>query len=277
MSKNKRPFVGNSEITGLKHENLYKILDFRLKMLHSESVSFVKHIYLIDVMAGNGLPTKYSDTTSAQIIYELFKKYGCYGKLEVILNDMTKGHADQLMEKFSGGNLITCTSKKDTEIYIQISSALSKNGTYCILNIDPNAPGDVGFDELISLLDIPVSKEMDLILNMPATSIKRRGEKLDQYIERINATGKHSGWIRKPVKGDKFQWAMMAFFPNRFQPKGAISGWCSMHSADGRQSIDAYSLTNEEKKKKNQIEIQFPTEHIKNTSGIQSLGRSENK
>lgn len=274
---------GHSKVTALKHANLASLVRMRVYALKNNPY-FAHKIHIIDAFAGNGQPTEDSDTTSSEILFDVVSSIDT-DRTALWLNDICERHVIMLREKFT--DKVNITAFSDKRVYVEIARGLTneKAKNFYILFIDPNNINQIGFDELLTLLKMKQAKEMDLIINIPATALKRdtsTPERLRDYVKSIMETQPRKGWLRRPVSYDKWQWAMIAFFNPQSAPKGkAMYGWCDIESEEGRNAIEYFSTTSKEKQS-NQLTLDelfqkkstLHTVHIKNISDTQNLGQS---
>lgn len=121
----------------------------------------------------------------------------------------------------------------------------SKENFLGLIYADPN--GNPPFASLASVYRLRQYRAVDLLINCPATAIKRDGKsKLSNELEEI----KKERWImRPPLKSSKWQWSFL--IGTNWEKMPISKNFFDIETPMGRQAFETINLTGPELKKKN--------------------------
>jgi len=211
--------VGNSERTLGKHVLLNRILGREAGIMVYGRPNFIlKQYTIIDMCAGDGVPTYASSMSSPQIIYkhkEFMKKHGLIPK--VYLFEKNKNTFDILCKNYKEAiNLDSYTLKSLPNKPLNLSASF--------IHADPNLISDWPINPEL-LLSVPQYTTMLITLGCNVGGLKRiRSEDRKIWFERLdsvlNFLPKWHDALLVVLRGDKAQWAYLITGPKVWHDKG---------------------------------------------------------
>lgn len=135
-------------------------------------------------------------------------------------------------------------------------------GNYGVVYLDPYNQFTKGELQTIRQF-VDRNPLIDVMLNFPATSLKRcigakeksgynyEADYIGVY-ETLSLLNKRYWWIRLPIKGDKTQWCFVLGSNYKFRGGYKKFNITSIDTAKGKDALEHFALTNEQKKNKKQ-------------------------
>ena len=130
------------------------------------------------------------------------------------------------------------------------------------LVLDPNGPSHFPYLDVQRLLTGPARSRVDVVIHVSAGAIKRVlghmpaqksmsewfGSFETMFVKALAADER--AWVRVPAPGDSGQWCIMVYW-SKPTPESdwRNAGFYMIGSDEGRRAIDAYTKTNEEKRR----------------------------
>jgi hypothetical protein len=212
--------VGNSERTYGKHALLNKILGREAGIMSLKRPGFIMKQYtIVDMCAGDGLPTYISEMSSPQIIYKhkiFMERHGLYPK--VFLFEKNKNTFDILCNNYANAsfNLDSNTLKYLPNHPLDLSAAF--------IHADPNLISDWPINPEL-LLNVPKYTTMLITLGCNVGGLKRlRSDDRKVWFDNLdNILTFLPGWhdaLLVVLRGDKAQWAYLITGPKIWHDKG---------------------------------------------------------
>jgi len=254
--------VGVSKATDKKHKDFKKILDTQITIVQA---IFNKHSYLkntfyyIELTAGSGYYEFDGQmvTGSPLLALELMasSKYRNMN-FEFHLWEKKKRHFKTLTKqiyKYPEYNNISIYLYPESCEYAckKLANIYNKKSFYGLIFVDPN--GYVVDNKtyitkpIIDILKSPKFNKMDILVNLSATSVKRRK---DITLEKLlNQIPKLHWLIRDCTPNDKHQYSMSLFSNWPSLPKFRKLGFYNIKSSEGIEILYNLNSTNKEKER----------------------------
>jgi len=259
-------FQGVSDVTKKKEMDFFGICNTRLAQRKFQS--YIKQVYLCDVFCGDGQNVINGEILSGSPVKmaQAIEGSGITETKDVFLicSDIRRDAITKLNEHFSSSQysfnhaIIQKTASEQIKYIHQ--AAREDRDAHFIVVVDPNGPKALPFEEIESIaMDQSITKRVDIIVNVSATSIKRMvqhrlsaGAKYEWWIKAVEYLGRDffqrlarhykGAWIRQPL-GDKQGWVMLAYF-NWSPPKNDWSkaGFINLNSKKGQQALLSYEV-----------------------------------
>lgn len=257
---------GKSNLTPRKEFEIEGVSHMRLTQFKNKYFDY-DHIIMADVFCGRGtneIGGEIIDGSPIRLLNGFTKVRNNRSKDKCIFwfTDIRKPACDALKRlidtKYDLPNKMLVEPMSAADSINHIGNLLKTNSSsYLFLVLDPNGPKDFPKSEVEDLLS-EFSKRIDVIPYISANSINRclqsrnlagrqfKGwlgeiENFDEGFVQSLSSDKRKGWIREPIKGDKFRWTMIPTFGS-MAPKcdWKKQGYVNLDSDEAKEIIDFY-------------------------------------
>ncbi len=262
MSEIVKTFQGSSVHTKRKEQEIGGLTKMRFNQFKSPYFKF-NNIYVADVFSGTGRNVIIDEIVDGSPIKLIEGVMGANNRnidVNFFFSDVRTDACEQLhkyiVERFKIS--IATNVMLASDAINMLGSILKSNpNIFLYLVLDPNGPKDFPKNEVHDLLcEFP--KRIDVIPNISATTINRclgardkagrqmQGwlaniENFDEgFVSSLTMKGR-CGWIRRPIKGDRFRWVIVPTF-GCFKPKNnwEKQDYVDLNSEEGKETVKFY-------------------------------------
>jgi len=237
----KRDSRGESTITPIKQDNLRGLLRTHFMVCKGimARMKFVDQTYhWFDITAGCG-HDECGNPGSATIFYEEAIRAGI--NFKAVMIDLNEDHCRQLNEKIPQGDNIDIRCGDHNQI---LPEYFGESTQWKLGMIYADANGIPSFDILAKASRVNSFKRTDILINCPATAIKRKGASRVELCDSINAINKKE-WVIRTPKG-AWQWSFLIGSNWMDFPAWQTQGFYSIRTDMGKLVMAYISKTKQE-------------------------------